>query len=66
MSASHISFRLWLARWFGIGPATDAKPGSDVSLTPNEATDEEGPLFSLGETKQDVVVSYRAPQTDKS
>ena len=66
MHASQSRFRRWLADWFGMGQDTESSDRAAASGNPEPSTDEQEPVFSLGETKQDVVVSYRAAQTDKS
>lgn len=64
MFVSHIGIRNWLARWFG--PRHDAAQANERGVqTASSPLQEQGPLFSLGDTKQDVVVSYRGGEADK-
>ncbi len=62
MSVSHFGLRQLLARWFRNGSMseaveTEARPEQPARLAGS-------PVFSLGDTKQDVVVSYRRETTE--
>ncbi|MDH3647909.1 MAG: hypothetical protein OER80_14175 [Gammaproteobacteria bacterium] len=65
MYVGHIGFRLWLTRWFGIRRSTNAGDDQIEAGQPGVPPDSDEPLFSLGDTKQDVVVSYRAAQPEE-
>ncbi|MBT8131265.1 MAG: hypothetical protein KJO35_03275 [Gammaproteobacteria bacterium] len=66
MFVTQIGIRQWLARWFGTSSDSD---NGELRREPGQLglpahTDE--PLFSLGDTKQDVVVSYRPAQSEET
>lgn len=58
-------FRRWLVDWFGFSRKTENGDPPVASSKPEQDPMQKGPLFSLGDTKQDVVVSYRAAQSDE-
>lgn len=59
MFVSHLGLRSWLARWFG-GACDATEPERRSNAAETDASDEQqGPVFSLGDTKQDVLVSFR-------
>jgi len=66
MFASHFGFRSLLARWFGSrNGVRSAKSRLVAGRQANQASGQE-PLFSLGDAKQDVVVSFRGAETEES
>ena len=58
-------FRSWLTRWFGRNGVNKQEHDNPAGSTPGPGS-AQGPLFSLGDTKQDVVVSYRGGHAEES
>ncbi|MBT8135972.1 MAG: hypothetical protein KJO54_03055 [Gammaproteobacteria bacterium] len=64
MFVLHTGIRNWLARLFRSRHDVTRSKADGEQLTPH-ALQEHGPLFSLGDTKQDVVVSFRGGEANK-